>query len=710
MYLRYVQIRNYKNLRSVKFEFQKGANTVIGANDSGKSNAMTALRILLDDEYYYTTKRLKEADFSDALGNWKGHWIIISGYFDEISEEEKKDEVCAEMIPADENTDFLKSFIRCEGFNYGTVTLYIRPIKQIRIALSQAETPEEFEKIREAITLSDYEFYYTTRSQEDFTDDEVYKKIVGDIEKGAYHNPEDDDARLLGNKTNILDIWKHISVVFIDAMRDVESELRKPKNPLRRIFDVIRKDLEDEDKGSIAEKIRDLNETISSIGEITDIGDKVNGKLDEIVGLVYSPEITIESRLRDDIDSLAKYLSVSPAGRDDIDLLGLGHLNILYIALKLVEFEYNRKHEVINIMIIEEPEAHIHTHIQKTLFDSLKVSNDYTQVIMTTHSTHLSEVSEISRISIMKAENLISTVMSPTNGLNEFGKDKLNLKNLSLSTCLERYLDARRSVLLFSKGIILVEGDGEEILFPAMVRKSLGVSLDELGIGLINVGSVAFEYIASIFAPERLQRYCAVITDMDTFVPNTKKSSEKAAKIGSERKKKLLELYEKNPWVQSFYASYTFEVDFANEVGNRLYIKSVIEDNYVKGDVIEKHKSNLSGTLEERYDTVLTVAEHFGKGWYATLLSSTIDDKVSIPDYFIKAIAFASQEVMDKAVLHKMLCYRFEQSKKEEKMDELKGKYKKAHTDTEKEDILNEFCNQFPDSNLAKLVKYRKEL
>ena len=61
MYLRYVQIRNYKNLRSVKFEFQKGANTVIGANDSGKSNAMTALRILLDDEYYYTTKRLKDA-------------------------------------------------------------------------------------------------------------------------------------------------------------------------------------------------------------------------------------------------------------------------------------------------------------------------------------------------------------------------------------------------------------------------------------------------------------------------------------------------------------------------------------------------------------------------------------------------------------------------------------------------------------------------
>ena len=38
---------------------------------------------------------------------------------------------------------------------------------------------------------------------------------------------------------------------------------------------------------------------------------------------------------------------------------------------------------------------------------------------------------------------------------------------MSLSTCLERYLDAKRSVLLFSKGILLVEGDGEEILIPA---------------------------------------------------------------------------------------------------------------------------------------------------------------------------------------------------------------------------------------------------
>jgi hypothetical protein len=138
-------------------------------------------------------------------------------------------------------------------------------------------------------------------------------------------------------------------------LRDVESELRKPRNPIRRVFDVIRNDVCKESKDEIIKKIQELNSIISSIPQISDIGNKVNGKLNEIVGLVYSPDISIESKLREDIDSLAKYLSIAPEGNENIELLGLGHLNILYIALKLVEFDYSRNHEILNIMIIEEP-------------------------------------------------------------------------------------------------------------------------------------------------------------------------------------------------------------------------------------------------------------------------------------------------------------------------------------------------------------------
>ena len=657
MYLKYVQIVNYKNLKSSIFTFDKGANTVIGENDSGKSNAMTAIRILLDSTYFYNEKRLKESDFSDSLGDWRGHWIIISSFFDQITTSDKENEICAQMIPDDENSNFLRSFIRCEDNNFGTVTLFIRPRKNIRNALFKAQTREDFEAIREKITLNDYEFFYTSRSQADFTDKSVYKKLVGDLENGSYADPDKVDAVLLGEKIDILNVWQHISVAFIDALRDVDAELRKPRNPLRRVFDVIRADVCKESKEDIVKKIQELNGIISSIPQVSSIGEKVNGKLSEIAGLVYSPDITIESRLKEDVDSLAKYLSVAPAGREDLDLLGLGHLNILYIALKLVEFDYSRNHEILNIMIIEEPEAHIHTHIQKTLFDNLKVAKEYTQVIMTTHSTQLSEVSDIRKVNVLKISDRETVVMRPTAGLDKFGEENLELKDLSLSECLERYLDAKRSVLLFSKGVILVEGDGEEILLPALVKNVFGISLDELGIGLVNVGSVGFENIASIFSQERLRRHCAIVTDMDAEVEGADKSKVEAAKRGKSRKEKLEKLFGRNIWVHPFYAPHTFEVDFANLDDNREYIKEIIRKHYKQESTIDKHVAALDSSEAARYDSVLIVAKEIGKGWYATLLASKVDYKAIIPEYLMDAMVYASQDIINFDVLWKMFLY-----------------------------------------------------
>ena len=133
MFLKYLQIRNFRNLLSSRFEFSPGANTIIGENDSGKSNSMTALRILLDSGYFYDSKRLKETDFSEVLGDWKGHWIIISAFFDKITDDDKQDELCAELTPSEENVEFLRSYIRCAGNDFGTVTLFIRPIRSVRM-------------------------------------------------------------------------------------------------------------------------------------------------------------------------------------------------------------------------------------------------------------------------------------------------------------------------------------------------------------------------------------------------------------------------------------------------------------------------------------------------------------------------------------------------------------------------------------------------
>lgn len=657
MYLKYIQVVNYKNLKASKFVFDKGANTIVGENDAGKSNAMTAIRILLDDAFYYNNKRLKESDFSDALGDWKGHWIIISAYFDEITKDEKVNEICNDMIPDEENQDFLKSFIRCEGYNYGVVSLFIRPRKAVRSALFCAQDKEEFDTIRKNIKLTDYEFYYTSRSQMDFTNKVNYKNIVGDIEAGIYANPDDEDTQALGSRTDILEVWKYISVVFIDALRDVEAEMHKPKNPIRRIIDEIQGQIVDTDIDEIKIRIQELNSTISHVKQVAGIGNHVNGKLNEMIGMVYSPNIRLESQIKDDMSTLSKYITMLPTDMQDIEQLGLGHLNMLYVALKLVEFEINRNQELVNIMIIEEPEAHIHTHIQKTLFDNLNASKNYTQVLMTTHSTHLSEVADITKVNVLKSCKNTSLVMQPSNGLDEFGKERLKIKDLPLTKCLERYLDAKRSVLLFSKGIILVEGDGEEILIPNLIKMAMGVSLDELGIGLINVGSVAFENIACIFAPTRLQRYCSIVTDFDQELEGANKSNSEAAKRGETRREKLRSVFGDNPFVASFYAPYTLEVDFASIPENRGFIKKVIEEHYIDEKTIKNHKSEIEGNGCERYDAVLTVAKAIGKGWYASMLSNNIDVSAKIPEYILDAVAFACRDVINMSIKLKMIYY-----------------------------------------------------
>ena len=623
-----------------------------------------------------------------------------------ISDEDKNNEFCAELTPDKENGDFLRSYIRCEDKGYGTVTLFIRPCKSKRLELAEASHNGGFETIRSQIKLSDYEFLYTSRSQADFTDETIYKAIVGDISAGKYADPENDDSSILGTKIDIMDVWQHVSMVFIDALRDVENELRKPKNPIRQIINTIEGKIAVTDIDDIKKKITELNAKIANIPQIFDIGNQVNRKLLEMIGTVYSPDIRLESRLKEDFATLSRYLTMAPSDQNDIDLLGLGHLNILYIALKLVEFEANRNRELLNIMIIEEPEAHIHTHIQKTLFDSLRVTHTYTQVVMSTHSTHLSEVADIEKVNIMKKVNeQLSSVMKPTNGLDQFGADVLKHRGMPFAKVLSRYLDAKRSVLLFSKGIILVEGDGEEILIPALVKKVLGVSLDEMGIGLINVGSIAFENVACIFDESRLQRRCAIVTDLDAIVAGATKSNQKAMDLGASRKTRLTTLFDANPYIESFFAPHTLEIDFASIKENKEFVYAVISQTYTQKTSIEKHiKAIKSGTEAERYDAVLTVAQNIQKGWYATLLASEIRENAIVPTYILNAIVFAAKDVVSTKLLWKMVKHSFGAYDLGSKYDDMKKEFTEAATPEQITNLILDFCREFPKDMVTAFI------
>ena len=152
-----------------------------------------------------------------------------------------------------------------------------------------------------------------------------------------------------------------------------------------------------------------------------------------------------------------------------------------------------------------------------------------------------------------------------------------------------------------------------------------------------------------------------------------------------------------------FYANYTFEVDFAEEEGNRNYYKKAIEENYEKEEVIEQHKKELDENIIKRYSTVLSMAKYVGKGWFAMQIADYIDYNIVIPDYLLKAVAFAGGETITKAIVWKILKYVIS-CQSEDKYKEVKKKVQGANSIDEQENIVKEFCTEFSSSMFAKLL------
>ena len=635
MYLSSLQIVNFRNLKSIECQFSLGINTIIGENGSGKSNAMTALRILLDNTYPYSRK-LKESDFYNGFENLRGEWIIISAKFSSFSESDKQNEACAVLLNDLGNSN-----------DEGVITLYIRPNKKIRNDLYvNREDEVKREQILVSLSISDYEFSFKARSCHNFTDPSTYKQLL-------QLDPSNEPKNIIGDEVNAFNIREMFSIAYIDALRDAESELRKFNNPLRNIYDLIKDQLEDDDISAIESCIAELNNNLLTSQQITEVASNLNRKLSQIVGSMYGSDVNICSQLKNDIRYLGRFLSISPSSDHwPLDSMGLGELNVLFIGLKLLEYEYLNKKSVLNIMILEEPEAHVHVHIQRELFNNVPEQELYTQFLMTTHSTHLSEISKIDRMNIFQKMGNFSIVMHPSNDLTSFAK-KLELpKGVNFFECIQRYLDTKRSILLFSRSVLLVEGDAEEILIPALVKKIYGVSLDELGIGLVNIGSVSFEYVAGLFGKERIQRRCAIVTDGDDFSINPK-ANQKAKKIAKARLVKLNRLFEHNDYVKVFSCPGTFEIELGEMLQHSEVLSKVLGFVYKSQNSKDKMKEKINNDPLN----YLRLANSVGKGWLALVLSGEINSELVMPKYIENALCYAVGHGLTLKVWKKICLY-----------------------------------------------------
>jgi len=678
MYISKVSLVNYRNFRNSYFSFNKGINTIIGENGSGKTNLFRAIRLLLDDELLRFSYKLDEGDFNRSLGSWRGHWIIISLEFSNLSPEEAIQALFIHGTGIGED-DVLKK---------ASYNLFFRPSASIRLNLSELEEGDitGLNEILEKITIDDYETFFTGKSTVDFNDVNIYNELVGDFDKVKF-NFNLDTSRFGVKIPHQLSISNEICFTFIKALRDVVSDFNNNKtNPLITLLKNKSNDIDALEYEPIAKAVKSLNKSIEELSDVKDISRDIKKTIKEAVGETYSPSsLSIKSNLPDEADKLLQSLKLFIGEPEEdyeggIHELSLGGANLIFLTLKLLEFKYQKaKESFANFLLIEEPEAHIHTHIQKTLFDKL----DYTdnQIIYSTHSTYISEASNIKNINILSKGRNLAQVFQPTVGLEETEIDRL-----------QRYLDAVRSNLLFAKGVILIEGDVEEILIPLLLKKVFGISLDELGISLINIGSTGFKNVAQLFHDDRLKRKCSIITDLDAAICDTtihdsdsdkeriyKKSVNGSQKSGLERKVILDSFVGNNQWLKVCYSNYTFEVDFLM-AGNEEEVIKTIPKVYEAIKFHEQYKEDIESLDLAVYGRrILSMAKSKGKGWYALLLGDFITFETVIPDYIIDAIVF-SKSSLSKDTIVFIVMYRLQKYLEDVGLpyvDELKTSLKK---------------------------------
>ncbi|MDV2119470.1 AAA family ATPase [Burkholderia pseudomallei] len=228
--------------------------------------------------------------------------------------------------------------------------------------------------------------------------------------------------------------------------------------------------------------IKGVQEDINKnyLGEFSFTGDQLESRIR------IAPDLSLTPILEKFELSLLPSGSVHP---DERCVRGLGYNNALFMATELVLL---RDGDELALLLVEEPEAHLHPQLQDRVMELLKQHSKEpadgkrrVQVVMTTHSPSLVSSADI--------ETMTMVHKGQTYPLSS-GHTKLKKTDYSF---LQRFIDATKANLFFARGVMMVEGPAEAILLPTLAD-ACGRSFSKHGVSIVNVGHTGLYHYARI--------------------------------------------------------------------------------------------------------------------------------------------------------------------------------------------------------------------
>lgn len=593
MHIKSIDIQNFRKLASVRVDFSETTTLLVGANNSGKTSALAALKkFLIDGASGFAITDL-------TLSNWKPLNDIGAPW--ESSEEHAVEALSSSSINSImpmldlwlevgeteiHRVSGLLPSLSWEGNFVGVrVALEVKDIQEIyreyrterrRSLEASMEGTEESRSVNLWPTnLTDF---LSRRLNKLF---ELRYYVLDPSRRNSAvsigQRPQELDTR--SNSLSSNPIHALIRIDLISAQRgfndssektsssDDLSERRDNGRLSRQLSSYYKRHLDPNTMPS--KKDIDAIQVISEAQHIFDerLNEAFDEALKEVEGLGYpgisDPKIRISSKLNAE-QSLAHESTVSfriDADGDGVEDLhlpeahnGLGYQNLISMIFQLMSFrdrrlrvgkEGMREHandiEPIHLVLVEEPEAHLHVQVQQVFAkkaygvlcknegseDNRKALT--TQLIMSTHSSHVSHELPFAELRYFRRLHAGMECSVPTSHVvslaTVFGDEDETNKFVS------RYLRANHSDLFFADAVIIVEGNAERMLLPNLIRNddSLKV-LNSSFVTILEVNGSHAHRLKNLI--ETLKIPTLVVTDID---PINKERESEVTQLGAEQ-------------------------------------------------------------------------------------------------------------------------------------------------------------------------------